>query len=164
MGSMKETNHGQLLSRWTTERTRSLALVVGFAIVATIAACGGDSPSGPATPKTPDGSYNISTINGKTLPVAIFSDTNFMYEVTSGSLSLTTDGKFSVVTKFRQTIPGNVSVFVDSTGGKWLLSGAKVMFTNAQDASVDSATFANGQLTFTEVDTKATTTFVYTRM
>lgn len=160
---MKEINHHQLLSRWTTERTRSLALVVGFAVVATIAACGGDSPSGPATPKTADGSYNISTVNGKTLPVAIFSDTNFMYEVTSGTLSLTTDGKFSVVTKFRQTIPDNVSIFVDSTGGTWLSSGAKVMFTNAQDASVDSATFANGQLTFTEVDTKATTTFVYTR-
>jgi hypothetical protein len=163
MGPMKETKHRELPSRWTTERTRSLALIVGFTIVATVAACGGDSPSGPTASKTPDGSYNISTVNGKALPVAIFSDTNYMYEVTSGTLALTTDGKFSVVTKFRQTIPGNVSLFVDSTGGTWLLNGTKVMFTNGQDASTDSATFANGQLTFTEVDPKATTTFVYTR-
>lgn len=160
---MKETRHRQLLSRWTTERTRSLALLAGLAIVATVAACGGDSPSGPATPKTPDGSYAISTVNGKGLPVAIFSDTNYLYEVTSGTLALTTDGKFSVVTTFRQTIPGNVSVFVDSTGGTWVLNGAKVMFTNGQDASPDSATWTNGQLTFTETDAKATTTFVYTK-
>jgi hypothetical protein len=102
-------------------------------------------------------------VNGKGLPVAIFSDTNYTYEVTSGSLALTTDGKFSIVTTFRQTIPGNISTFVDSTGGTWVLTGTSVTLTNGSDGSTDTATWANGQLTFTETDGKNTDTYVYAR-
>jgi len=160
---MKETKRPNTLSRWTNGRLRSLAFVATLTALTVAGACGGDSPSGPATPKTPDGSYSMSTVNGKAPPVAIFSDTNYMYEVTSGSLALTTDGKYSIVTKFRQTIPGNVSNFVDSTGGTWVLSGASITFTNADDKSTDTATWANSQLTFTETDGNTTTTFVYAR-
>ena len=160
---MKETKRRNPLSHWTNGRFRSLALVATFAALASAGACAGDSPSGPATPKTPDGSYSIATVNGKGLPVAIFADTNYTYEVMSGSLTLTTDGKYSIVTTFRQTIPDNVSTFVDSTGGTWVLSGTSVQLTNGQDGSPDTATWANGQLTFTETDGKTTTIFVYAR-
>jgi hypothetical protein len=161
---MKETRRRNSDAYWTNARLRSLAVVATLAALSVAGACGGDSPSGPATPKTPDGTYGISTVNGKVLPVAIFSDTNYTYEVTNGTLALTTDGKFSIVTTFRQTIPGNVSIFVDSTGGTWVLSGTSVVFTNADDKSmVDSATWANGRLTFTETDATTTTTYVYTR-
>ena len=160
---MKEIKQRSSRTRWTNVRPPSLACVAIFAALAAMSACGGDSPSGPATPKTPDGSYVISTVNGKSLPVAIFADTNYTYEVMSGSLVLTTDGKYSVVTKFRQTIPGNVSIFPDSTGGTWVLTGASITFTNADDMSTDTAAWANGQLTFSETDGKTTTTFVYAR-
>jgi len=113
---MKESKQRYSRSHWTTGRLRSLAYAATLAALAAAAACGGDSPSAPATPKTPDGSYTITTVNGKSLPVAIFADTNYTYEVMSGTLVLTTDGKYSVVTKFRQTVPGNVSIFPDSTG------------------------------------------------
>ena len=160
---MKESKQRYSRSHWTNGRLRSLAYVATFAVLTAAAACGGDSPSAPATPKTPDGSYTISTVNGKSLPVAIFADTNYTYEVMSGSLVLTTDGKYSVVTKFRQTIPGNVSIFPDSTGGTWVLSGTSITFTNNDDKSTDTAAWANGQLTFTEVDGKPTTTYVYAK-
>jgi hypothetical protein len=160
MGPMKEAKQRHSLSRWTNGRLRLLAVVAAFAAAA---ACGGDSPSGPAAPKTPDGSYTISTVNGKGLPVAIFSDTNYTYEVTSGSLALTTDGKFSIVTTFRQTIPLNVSVFVDSTGGTWVLSGTSITFTNGSDGSTDTAVWGNGQLTFSEPNGKNTDIYIYAR-
>jgi hypothetical protein len=160
---MKERKQRYSRSHWTNGRLRSLAYVATFAALTAAAACGGDSPSAPATPKTPDGSYTISTVNGKSLPVAIFADTNYTYEVMSGSLVLTTDGKYSVVTKFRQTVPGNVSIFPDSTGGTWVLSGTSITFTNNDDKSTDTAAWANGQLTFTEVDGKTTTTYVYAK-
>jgi hypothetical protein len=166
MGPMKEIKRRRSLSHWTNGGLRSLAFVAAFTALTAAAACGGDSPSAPATPtpsKTPDGSYNISTVNGKVLPVAIFADTNYTYEVMSGSLVLTTDGKYSIMTKFRQTIPGNVSIFPDSTGGTWVLSGTSITFTNSDDKSTDTATWANNQLTFTETDGKATTTYVYSR-
>ena len=126
------------------------------------AACGGDSSTGPRTPTTPVGSYAIQTVNGKSLPVAIYADTNYTYEVTSGSLALGADAKYSIVTTFRQTIPGNVSIFVDSSGGTWQQSGSTVQLTSAPpESSKDSATWSNGLLTFLEVLGKTSATYVY---
>lgn len=152
------------LSRLTTNRARRSGLVLAFASLAALGACGSDSPAGPSTPAaptTPVGSYTISTVNGKGLPVALFAEATYTYEVTNGTLSLTKDGKYSVVTTFRQTLPGSVSTFVDSTGGTWVLTGTNVQMTNGQDGSLDTAAWDKGNLTFVEVDGKVTTTFVY---
>jgi hypothetical protein len=132
--------------------------------MAALAACGSDSPaspSTPATPTTPVGSYTMTTVNGKVLPVALFADTGYTYEVTKGTLALTNDGKYSVVTTFRQTLPGSVETFVDSTSGSWVLNGTTVQMTNAQDGTMDSGTWNKGVLTFVEVDQTLTTTYVY---
>jgi hypothetical protein len=139
-------------------------LVLAFASLATLGACGSDSPGGPsepAVPTTPVGSYTITTVNGKTLPVALFAEATYTYEVTNGTLALTNDGKYSVVTTFRQTLPGSVSTFVDSTGGTWVRTGSTINLTNGQDGSLDTGTWDKGVLTFVEVDGKVTTTFVY---
>ena len=155
----------------TTDRPRasgrgskSLALVAATIAIVAAAACGGDSPSGPGSAdSSPAGSYAIATVNASPLPFTMFSDTNYLYEVTSGSLTLTADGRYQNVMSFRQTIPGNVSLFVDSTSGNWVLSGATVTLTDVADSTVDSATFAAGKLTFTESNGAATNVFVYTR-
>jgi hypothetical protein len=160
---MKESKQWYSRSHWTNGRLRSLAYVATFAALTAAAACGGDSPSAPATPKTPDGSYAITTVNGKSLPVAIYADTNFTWEVTGGSLALLTDGRFSVVRTYRQTIPGSVETFMDSTAGTWVLSGTSITFTYPDDGSTGTATWAGNQLTSTEVDGKTTTTYVYAK-
>ncbi len=153
--------YSERLRRWTIGGKRSLVCAGTIAALA-LAACGGDA-SGPNVSKTPEGSYNISTVNGKTLPAAIFSEPDFKLEVTSGSLVLTSDGKYSTVTTTRQTVPDNVSTFVDSTAGTWVLTGSQVQFTDGQDGSKVSATWGNGQLTFSETDGGVTTTLVYTK-
>ena len=56
-----------------------LVLLCGLAFVslAALGACGSDSPAGPsvpAVPTTPNGSYTITTVNGKALPVALFAE------------------------------------------------------------------------------------------
>ena len=80
-------------SRWTIARARRS--LVGLAIaVAGITACGGDSPTGPGDSSSPVGSFAISTVNAKALPFTMFSDTNYKYELTAGSMALTSDGKF----------------------------------------------------------------------
>jgi hypothetical protein len=126
-----------------------------------LGACGSDSPTGPAVPKNPIGAYTITTVNGKSLPVAVLADGGFTYEVTAGKLALNADGKYSIVTTFRQTVPGNVSTFVDSTGGSWVLTGTTVQMINGEDGSPDSATWDKGVLTFVKSDAKVTTTYVY---
>jgi hypothetical protein len=135
----------------------ALAALIG------VGACGSDSSgvAGPPVPTTPIGSYTITTVNGKGLPVALFAEATYTYEVTNGALALTSDGKYSVVTTFRQTLPGSISTFVDSTGGTWVQTGQNIQLKNGQDGTLDNATWDKGILTFVEVDAKVTTTYVY---
>ena len=140
------------------------------AVAATVWACGGDSGGTtgvqPPTNTQPTGNFDISTINAKALPVAIFADTGgYTYEVMSGTLALTSDGKYSAKINYRQTLLGKVDLFTDSTGGTWALSGTQVTFTNGQDASTDKADWVSstGKLTFVESQGSASNTYVYTK-
>jgi hypothetical protein len=149
---MKKDGQQSASLRLTIGRSRTLAL----ALVATVlAACGGsDSPSGPGTATSPEGNYTISTINGKALPAAIFSDTGgFKIEVLTGTLAVQSGGKYSVVTNYRQTIAGIVSNYVDSSGGNWSVAGTNVSFTDGADGSQTHATWSNtGTLTIATTD------------
>jgi hypothetical protein len=164
MDSMREARTQDTL-RWTTRRARTLAQITGFAIFAAVAACSTDAPTGPGVSNDPgaSGSYSITSVNGHALPATYAQDGTYLLEVTQGTLSLTTDGKFSIVTTYRQTVPDNVSAFVDSIGGTWSISGATVTFTNPDDGSTDTATWAAKQLTFVETDHDMTRTWVYAK-
>ena len=57
-------------------RARTVTAVTLLAFAAIFTACSGSEPTGPngeKVYKNPAGSYNISTVNDKALPVAIFS-------------------------------------------------------------------------------------------
>lgn len=142
-------------------------LAIGFGLTIAIAACGADGggPVDPTSPNTPVGNYSITTVNGKALPVALFDvSTPSLYrlEVTSGALNLTADGKYTVVTRTRQTITGNISNFVDSTFGTWTQAGNQINLRNAEDTSAKSiGSWAGLQLTFVMTDDSVTTTYVY---
>ena len=130
--------------------TQSITAMVAVIATAIVTAC--SDASGPKGYKDPAGTYTVATLNGKTLPATMYADTNYLYELTSGSASLTGDGKFVSVLNFRQTLPGSVSLFVDTVRGKWALSGITVTFTNSLDTTAtDQATWSNaGKLTFVE--------------
>jgi hypothetical protein len=131
---------------WTIGRARTLA---ALAVVVGVVACG--DATGPAGQTGPEGNYTIATVNGKAVPAPIFADTGgYMLEITSGRLSLTGDGKYSSVMAFRQTLPGNVSSYTDSTGGTWVRSGTTVQFTETSTGITGSAAWASTQLTFVD--------------
>lgn len=146
---------------------RRLAFTVLAVTAAAVAACGGDSGSAapPPPPATPVGSFALQTVNGKALPVAIASDTNYTFEVTGGSLAVTSDGRYASVRTYRQTILGDVETFIDSTAGTWMQSGSSVQLADSVDATNASATWTATQLTWTEADTsrKVTTVYGYVR-
>lgn len=143
---MRDSRARNPVRGWTIGRVRTLA---ALAAVVGVVACG-DS-TGPNGQKSPAGNYTIATVNGKAVPAPIFSDTGgYMLEITSGRLSLTGDGKYSSVMAFRQTLPGNVSSYTDSTGGTWLQSGGTVQFTETSTGMTASATWASGQITFVD--------------
>lgn len=150
-----------LLSRWTIGRARSSKLLAGIAAVVLIAACGGDATTGPSSnASSPVGSYTMSTVNGKTPPTSIFSDGTFSYDITGGTMKVTTDGKFVVVTNYRQTLPGSVENFVDSIGGTWTQTGSSLQLSDS-DGSTATATFDSSTLTLTASDAGVTLTVVY---
>lgn len=134
---------------WTIGRWRALA---AFAAIVGIVAC--SDSSGPNVQKSPEGNYTIATVNGKAVPAPLFSDTGgYTLEITSGSLSLTSDGKYSSVMGFRQTLPGSVSTYSDSTGGTWVRNGGNVQFTETSTGFVASAVWTNGHITVTDSTT-----------
>jgi hypothetical protein len=129
-----------------------------------IAACGSDSTTSPGnTPNSPIGSYSISTVNGKSLPVALYAAGTYTYEVTAGTIGLTSDGKYSMINTYRQTIPGDVEIFADTTGGTWTMSGTTISMTDASDGSTGQLTWSGTQLMFAIVDGAVTNTYVYTK-
>ena len=98
-----------LLRCWTIGRARRSKFVAGVAAIALITACGGDSTTGPtSTSSGPVGSYTLSTVNGKAVPTSIFAEGTYSWDITSGSIKLTNDGKFLSITNARQTLPGSV--------------------------------------------------------
>jgi hypothetical protein len=146
------------------------------AAVTWIAACGSDSTTNPGGPSTsPVGNYAISTVNGKGLPFTVFTTPFVLYEVTAGTIGLTTDGKYSLMTTYRQTISaGNiVEMIPDSSGGTWVLSGTTINLTErdstgAADGASGQITWSGttNQLTFAIVNDSAkntVNTFVYTK-
>jgi hypothetical protein len=161
---MRESQTMQNNAGKTFGRARMLA--IGFGLTMAIAACSGDKgPVDPTSPDTPVGSYSISTVNGKALPVALFDvqqPAPYKWEVMSGALNLTADGKFSSVVRYRQTITNNVSNFVDTTFGTWTRAADQVNLTNGQDPTEKvTGTWAGLQLTFIATDSMGTTTTVY---
>jgi hypothetical protein len=152
------------LIHWTTEWARRSGKLLVLASLVAAGACGSDSPAGPSVPTTPVGSYTIATVNGKVPPVAVFADGSYTYEVTNATISLTSDGKYSGIVTFRQTVPGNVSTFVDTATGTWVQAGANIQMTSSDglpDSVPDTGTWDKGVLTFVEVDATSTTTYVY---
>lgn len=143
---MRDSRARHPMRDWTFGRVWTL---VALAAIVGVVACG-DS-TGPNGQKSPEGNYTIATVNGKAVPAPIFSDTGgYMLEITSGRLSLTGDGKYSSVMGFRQTLPGNVSSYTDSTGGTWLRSGGTVQFTETSTGLTASAAWGSGQITFVD--------------
>jgi hypothetical protein len=154
---MRDSRTRRSIPHLTIGRGRAL---VAFAVAVAIVAC--SDASGPAVQKNPDGNYTIATVNGKPVPAPLYSDTGgYTLEITSGSLALTSDGKYSSVMGFRQTLPGAVSTYSDSTGGTWVRNGGNVQFTETSTGFTLTAVWTNGRITVTDSTSDPTISLVY---
>jgi hypothetical protein len=119
--------------------------------VIALAACGGDSGTGPNS--NPAGSYHLATVAGKSVPATMFSDTAFTDVIAAGSLALQADGKYVIAVTTNETIAGHLSVYVDSTAGTWTQSGANALtMVSADGGGSTSAAWAGPTVTLVDVD------------
>jgi hypothetical protein len=129
-------------------------------------ACGkGEGTTGPSAPATPVGSYALQTIDAKAMPYAMYSETDYALDVMSGTLSVTTNGKWVAKTVTRETVAGIVSTYSDSTFGTWTVpAGAKIAaFINTETNVTSNATWTATDVTVDDVDGTITRKVVYKR-
>jgi hypothetical protein len=150
-------------------RIRELWWTAAAAAVLAVTACSkGEGTTGPsvqAPPPTPAGSYALSTIDGKALPYTMFTDTGYTLDITSGTLSVTANGRWVSKVVTRETVAGNVSTYSDSTFGTWTQpTGSTIaVFINVETNVTSNATWTAADITVNDVDGTITRKIVYKR-
>ncbi len=121
---------------------RRLTVLLAFLI-----ACGGDSTS----PNSDDisGNYTLRTVNGSALPFSIQSGTTTL-TVLSDALTVGSNGTWSEVTSYRQTVNGQTTTGTGTDGGTWVRAGSQVsLHSSAGSAGDYNGTYSSGTLTLT---------------
>jgi hypothetical protein len=100
-------------------------LAVLMALIAAIAC--GDSTTAPDLTDSA-GNYVMRTINGSPLPFTVLTTADVKLEITAETLYMTTNGRFSDVTRYRRTSlgAGAVDFPADTLGGEWTIRGQTV--------------------------------------
>jgi hypothetical protein len=142
---------------------------MGMAIVAATVivpiACGSDSATGPdGNPTSPVGNYSLTSVNGKPAPVTLYSDTNYLVVLSTGSLTMKSEGTYQTISTTRETVLGHLSTYVDTIDGTWLQgTGAGAIVLTDRGGHKANGTWAGPTLTFRDSTDGVVTTVVYTR-
>lgn len=120
-------------------RKLSAALLLVIAI-----ACG-DSGTTPDLSASA-GNYVLRSINSNPLPFTLLTTADVKLELTADTIYMTTNGRFSDVTRYRRTTIGVVDFPADTLGGDWTLKGSTVSF-RATTGDLFTANLAGNTLT-----------------
>lgn len=126
--------------------TRILGTLLVAAAV-TLGACG-DSTA-PDTLNA--GTYTLRTVNGAALPFVIAQSTDEKLELTSGSVTIASAGRFTLMLAVRYTAAGNVTDDLLACDGSFQQSGNTVTFTETETEECGGSYTASkgGASTFT---------------
>jgi hypothetical protein len=142
----------------TDSRTTSRWIAPVIAVlVMMIAACGGDSATGP---QSVAGTYGLTTVGGKALPYRMFSDVNYTLDIAQGSIALRGDGSFVAALRSEERVENHLSVYADTATGTWVLSGSKIDLTTS-DGMHQSIALGNHTLTVVDSSAVVPLTYVY---
>jgi hypothetical protein len=103
---------------------------LSLAMGAVLAACGGDSSTGPESANV-TGTYALQTINGQATPVTIIQIATYRLEVVSGSLAINTNNTFSNTLTYRETDSGQIVTGSETCTGTYSRNGNSVTFNEA---------------------------------
>lgn len=97
------------------------------AVVATLAACGGDKKS-PTGPTNVAGTYSLATIDGNPLPFTVPNNPHHTVVVQSATMTLGSDHSYTLAGT--GTSDGGASTQVVADAGTYAFSGSTVTFTS----------------------------------
>ena len=130
--------------------SRRLAFLV--ASIVAIAACGGDSSTGPAATVT--GSYSLKTVNGKPLPITMTdSSQGIVFQVTimdPYTLTMNADRTFRAIATARVSDGSTSQVEVDTISGTYTVSGQQLTLVQAGSSPVPAQWNGSDTITLTD--------------
>ena len=150
-----------LSTQYRLTRRISSTLMLGLvtALTLLIAACGGDSSTGPSSVV---GNYQLTTVQGKGLPYRLYSDVNYSVDVSDGTIAIKGDGNFVATMRSEERVENHLSVYADTATGKWALSGTNIDFL-ASDGTRTTGKVSGNSITLTDSSGVTPVVFVYTQ-
>lgn len=121
---------------------------IGVAVMLAMAAACGDGKN-PIEVESIAGTYQLQTVNDRSLPWTAFEGPGFKYEMVSGSFTFTNDGKYTSTGSLRLTENGVVSNQTETGFGTYVVAGTSVTMTES-DGEKFSGTVQSSVFTLTD--------------
>ncbi len=103
--------------------------VIIFLVAAGAMACAGDSTSpNNSVLANPTGVYSLSTVNSQALPFLLGQNDTASAQLTSGAITLHSDGSFLDVLDVQVTVPSGTTTQSDTLAGTFAVQGSTVTF------------------------------------
>src|SRR5262245_42183221 len=122
-------------------------LVVALSL---IAACGGDSTTGPTVQEQIAGTWTLSTVNGAPLPFIIAQSGANKLELLSDVFVVASTGSFTQTSTVRSTISGVVSTQSVADAGTYTVNGTAITLHFNSDGSTGTASWSGNTMTTTD--------------
>lgn len=137
-----------------------IRLLVG--LLAATLGCSRDSIAGNSLEAV--GHWTLQTYNGSALPAVALSGGSTTVEVMSGALELGSDGTYQIVTSYRMTQNGVVTLSSDPGAGSWVDRGSQITLSRGNGVPDAAAVYAGSRLTlYAPADNGGLLTIVYMR-
>ncbi len=138
--------------------TRWIAPILWAPLLVLVAACDGESTTGPVTTIT--GAWVLTTVNGAALPLTLAESAEGKLEVVSGSVTLATGSRFASRLTMRETVSGVSSLSIEDVVGRFTVSGSTLRMTVTGETTVSiTATMSEANARMTIVDEGVTYQF-----
>ena len=129
-------------------------LVAAFAFVLALAGCGGGDSTGPSPFDAAVGSYQLTQVNGSTVPMVYYQSTAGTIEVLSGSMSLRSDHSYTQTLTLKATYSDGTSETVPTVeNGSFNVTGSQITFTIPASGTDPAFSYTgavdNGVVTYT---------------
>src|SRR5687768_3454496 len=116
-------------------------------IAVTLAACGRDSVGPSPTPSTIPGTYNLATVDGAALPFTALDLGAYRAKLVLGTLSLSSDGTYTLQLGIRIEDSGNVRTSADTHGGLWDVDGNAITLASTEGNGSRTGTVSGNVMT-----------------